>query len=253
MFNNNQLAFYSIPTFVKSVRGAVNHFNHFFGKIHFLLISEIEFFHEIKRDGIMWRNYIFAWNSWYVFISMSPCIATIYWIGLLCAEFGQPASDRAANESQLVKCSHGYTYNFRLALDRDKTCRRDQVNLRSNLHLITVYIDTHLHVAQVYMSPPFNPPSNPNPKKVALKFDSFRSPRNTLKLTVTFFLFFHNSAILDCLFSNSFSLIFLNICRVFQIIKPNFYILILDTYLVFCYKIKIWQSTFEEHWQSSQS
>ena len=33
------------------------------GKIHFLLISENEFFHEIKRDGITWRNYNFAWNS----------------------------------------------------------------------------------------------------------------------------------------------------------------------------------------------
>ena len=35
-----------------------------YGKIHFLLISENEFFHEIKRDGIMWRKDKFAWNSW---------------------------------------------------------------------------------------------------------------------------------------------------------------------------------------------
>ena len=39
------------------------HPNPFFGKIYFLLISENEFFHKIKRDGIMWRNYKFAWNS----------------------------------------------------------------------------------------------------------------------------------------------------------------------------------------------
>ena len=33
-------------------RSAVNRLSHFFGKIHFLLISENEFFQEIKRDGI---------------------------------------------------------------------------------------------------------------------------------------------------------------------------------------------------------
>ena len=42
--------------------------------MHFLLISENEFFHEIKPDGIMWWNYIFAWNSWIGVVLVAFCV-----------------------------------------------------------------------------------------------------------------------------------------------------------------------------------
>ena len=39
-----------------------------FGKIHFLLISENEFFHEIKRDGITSFHGIHDKHSWLIHV-----------------------------------------------------------------------------------------------------------------------------------------------------------------------------------------